>query len=115
MMIEPLARAKGLPAALHAGMAAELADLVPPTFIALYDRPRLAHDLERAAREVGVNDVDGILFSAREGLSYGCGDAVIGVNDRDGFDYQRGGGGGSTLRGISRPGRPCRSRTSRWA
>jgi ATP-dependent helicase HrpA len=44
--LEPLARAKGLPAALHAGMAAELADLVPPTFIALYDRPRLAH-LER--------------------------------------------------------------------
>ncbi len=44
--LDPLARAKGLPAALHAGMAAELADLVPPTFIALYDRPRLAH-LER--------------------------------------------------------------------
>jgi ethanolamine ammonia-lyase large subunit len=27
-----------------------------------------------------TDDVDGILFSAREGLSYGCGDAVIGVN-----------------------------------
>jgi len=44
--LEPLARAKGLPAELHAGMAAELADLVPPTFVSLYDRPRLAH-LER--------------------------------------------------------------------
>jgi ethanolamine ammonia-lyase large subunit len=27
-----------------------------------------------------TDDVEGILFSAREGLSYGCGDAVIGVN-----------------------------------
>lgn len=27
-----------------------------------------------------TDDVDGILFSTREGLSYGCGDAVIGVN-----------------------------------
>ena len=27
-----------------------------------------------------TDDVDGILMSAREGLSYGCGDAVIGVN-----------------------------------
>mgnify|MGYP002630661311 CR=1 FL=1 len=27
-----------------------------------------------------TDDVQGILFSAREGLSYGCGDAVIGVN-----------------------------------
>ena len=27
-----------------------------------------------------TDDVDGILFSMREGLSYGCGDAVIGVN-----------------------------------
>ncbi|MDP2315777.1 MAG: ethanolamine ammonia-lyase subunit EutB [Pseudomonadota bacterium] len=27
-----------------------------------------------------TDDVDGILYSAREGLSYGCGDAVIGVN-----------------------------------
>ena len=27
-----------------------------------------------------TDDVDGILASAREGLSYGCGDAVIGVN-----------------------------------
>lgn len=27
-----------------------------------------------------TDDVDGILFSAREGLAYGCGDAVIGVN-----------------------------------
>ena len=27
-----------------------------------------------------ADDVEGILFSAREGLSYGCGDAVIGVN-----------------------------------
>ena len=31
--LEPLARAKGLPAELHAGMAAELADLVPPSFV----------------------------------------------------------------------------------
>jgi ATP-dependent helicase HrpA len=44
--LEPLARARGLPAALHAGMAAELADLVPPHFVSLYDRPRLVH-LER--------------------------------------------------------------------
>ncbi|MDP2307387.1 MAG: ethanolamine ammonia-lyase subunit EutB [Pseudomonadota bacterium] len=27
-----------------------------------------------------TDDIDGILFSAKEGLSYGCGDAVIGVN-----------------------------------
>ncbi len=27
-----------------------------------------------------TDDVEGILYSAREGLSYGCGDAVIGVN-----------------------------------
>jgi ethanolamine ammonia-lyase large subunit len=27
-----------------------------------------------------TDDVEGILFSTREGLSYGCGDAVIGVN-----------------------------------
>jgi ethanolamine ammonia-lyase large subunit len=27
-----------------------------------------------------TDDVAGILFSAREGLSYGCGDAVIGIN-----------------------------------
>ncbi len=27
-----------------------------------------------------TDDVEGILFSAREGLSYGCGDAVIGIN-----------------------------------
>lgn len=27
-----------------------------------------------------TDDIDGILFSTREGLSYGCGDAVIGVN-----------------------------------
>ena len=27
-----------------------------------------------------TDDVDGILYSTREGLSYGCGDAVIGVN-----------------------------------
>ena len=27
-----------------------------------------------------TDDVDGILFSTREGLSYGCGDAVLGVN-----------------------------------
>jgi ethanolamine ammonia-lyase large subunit len=27
-----------------------------------------------------TDDVEGILFSAREGLSYGCGDAVLGVN-----------------------------------
>ncbi|MES2642962.1 MAG: ethanolamine ammonia-lyase subunit EutB [Myxococcota bacterium] len=27
-----------------------------------------------------TDDIDGILYSAREGLSYGCGDAVIGVN-----------------------------------
>lgn len=27
-----------------------------------------------------TDDVDGILYSAREGLCYGCGDAVIGVN-----------------------------------
>ncbi len=27
-----------------------------------------------------TDDVDGILFSAREGLAFGCGDAVIGVN-----------------------------------
>jgi ethanolamine ammonia-lyase large subunit len=27
-----------------------------------------------------ADDVDGILYSTREGLSYGCGDAVIGVN-----------------------------------
>jgi ethanolamine ammonia-lyase large subunit len=27
-----------------------------------------------------TDDVDGILVSAREGLSYGCGDAVIGIN-----------------------------------
>ncbi len=27
-----------------------------------------------------TDDVDGILYSAREGLAYGCGDAVIGVN-----------------------------------
>ncbi len=44
--LEPLARAKGLPAELHAGMAAELADLLPPSFVSLYDRARLAH-LER--------------------------------------------------------------------
>jgi len=29
---------------------------------------------------LGEDDVDGILYSTREGLSYGCGDAVIGVN-----------------------------------
>ncbi len=27
-----------------------------------------------------TDDVEGILYSAREGLSYGCGDAVIGIN-----------------------------------
>src|SRR5439155_11423220 len=27
-----------------------------------------------------TDDVEGILFSTREGLSYGCGDAVLGVN-----------------------------------
>ena len=27
-----------------------------------------------------TDDVEGILLSAREGLSYGCGDAVVGVN-----------------------------------
>ena len=27
-----------------------------------------------------TDDVEGILASTREGLSYGCGDAVIGVN-----------------------------------
>ncbi|MFN7144859.1 MAG: ethanolamine ammonia-lyase subunit EutB, partial [Myxococcota bacterium] len=27
-----------------------------------------------------TDDIDGIVYSAREGLSYGCGDAVIGVN-----------------------------------
>lgn len=27
-----------------------------------------------------TDDIDGILFSTREGLAYGCGDAVIGVN-----------------------------------
>lgn len=27
-----------------------------------------------------TDDIDGILYSTREGLSYGCGDAVIGVN-----------------------------------
>jgi ATP-dependent helicase HrpA len=44
--LEPLAQARGLPQAIHARISEELSDLVPATFITLYDPARLAH-LER--------------------------------------------------------------------
>jgi ATP-dependent helicase HrpA len=51
--IEALSGGKGLLALVHGRLKEDLARLVPPNFIALYDRPRLAH-IERYLRALAI-------------------------------------------------------------
>ena len=51
--IDALSGAKGLLAAIHRRLKEDVAHLLPPNFLELYDRPRLAH-IERYLRAVGL-------------------------------------------------------------
>lgn len=51
--IDALSGAKGLLAAIHRRLKEDVAHLLPPNFLELYDRPRLAH-IERYLRAMGL-------------------------------------------------------------
>jgi ATP-dependent helicase HrpA len=51
--VEALTGTKGVVASIHARLKQDLSHLVPPNFIALYDRPRLAH-IERYLRGLAI-------------------------------------------------------------